>query len=241
MSTLENQYILTPLESILINKIMPKGYKLETEENLSLSASISSYIPKEYKNNDNNKCDLFIKKILNNDISKEIYDRINLSEPSIITIEKNIRNNKYKNVNESYNDLKKTIQFYLDNYENDRNLYNNISKLNDYTDKIYKLINSSSSINENLEKPLKIENNNPMTLDEKKALGENIGKLNNEQLKGIIKIIQNHTVRDKKSKYLEFDIDKLSVKKCRELESYVRACLGNQYNEALKNIGGDDW
>jgi hypothetical protein len=25
------------------------------------------------------------------------------------------------------------------------------------------------------------------------------------------------------------------------LESYVRACLGNQYNEALKNIGGDDW
>ena len=240
MSTLENQYILTPLESILINKIMPKGYKLETEENLSLSASISSYIPKEYKNNDNNKCDLFIKKILNNDISKEIYDRINLSEPSIITIEKNIRNNKYKNVNESYNDLKKTIQFYLDNYENDRNLYNNISKLNDYTDKIYKLINSSSSINENLEKPLKIENNNPMTLDEKKALGENIGKLNNEQLKGIIKIIQNHTVRDKKSKYLEFDIDKLSVKKCRELESYVRACLGNQYNEGLKNIGGDD-
>ena len=240
MSTLENKYILSPLESILINKQMPKGYKLETEENLSLSASLSSYIPNEYKNNDNNKFDLFIKKILNNDISKEIYNRMNLSEPSIITIEKNIRNNKYKNVNESYNDLKKTIQFYLDNYENDRNLYNNISKLNDYTDKIYKLINSSSSINENLEKPLKIENNNPMTLDEKKALGENIGKLNNEQLKGIIKIIQNHTVRDKKSKYLEFDIDKLSVKKCRELESYVRACLGNQYNEVLKNNNGDD-
>ena len=112
MSTLENQYILIPLESILINKIMPKGYKLETEENLSLSASISSYIPKEYKNNDNNKCDLFIKKILNNDISKEIYNRNNLSEPSIITIEKNLKNNKYKNVNEIYNDLKKTLQFY---------------------------------------------------------------------------------------------------------------------------------
>ena len=239
MSTLENQYILSPLESILINKIMPKGYKLETEENLSLSASISSYIPKEYKNNDNNKCDLFIKKILNNDISKEIYDRINLSEPSIITIEKNIRNNKYKNVNESYNDLKKTIQFYLDNYKNDENLSNNISKLNEYIDKNYKSI-MSLVINENLEKALKTENNTPMTLDEKKALGENIGKLNIEELKGIIKIIQNHTVRDKKVKYLEFDIDKLSVKKCRELESYVRACLGNQYNEVLKNNNGDD-
>ena len=118
MSTLENKYILSPLESILINKQMPKGYKLETEENLSLSASLSSYIPNEYKNNDNNKFDLFIKKILNNDISKEIYNRMNLSEPSIITIEKNIKNNKYKNLNECYNDLKKTIKFYLYNYKN---------------------------------------------------------------------------------------------------------------------------
>jgi hypothetical protein len=239
MSTLENKYILSPLESILINKQMPKGYKLETEENLSLSASLSSYIPNEYKNNDNNKFDLFIKKILNNDISKEIYNRMNLSEPSIITIEKNIKNNKYTNLNECYNDLKKTIKFYLDNYKNDENLSNNISKLNEYIDKNYKSI-MSLVINENLEKALKTENNTPMTLDEKKALGENIGKLNIEELKGIIKIIQNHTVRDKKVKYLEFDIDKLSVKKCRELESYVRACLGNQYNEALKNIGGDD-
>ena len=239
MSTLENKYILSPLESILINKQMPKGYKLETEENLSLSASLSSYIPNEYKNNDNNKFDLFIKKILNNDISKEIYNRMNLSEPSIITIEKNIKNNKYKNVNEIYNDLKKTLQFYLDNYKNDENLSNNISKLNEYIDKNYKSI-MSLVINENLEKALKTENNTPMTLDEKKALGENIGKLNIEELKGIIKIIQNHTVRDKKVKYLEFDIDKLSVKKCRELESYVRACLGNQYNEVLKNNNGDD-
>ena len=151
MSTLENKYILSPLESILINKQMPKGYKLETEENLS----------------------------------------------------------------------------------------NNISKLNEYIDKNYKSI-MSLVINENLEKALKTENNTPMTLDEKKALGENIGKLNIEELKGIIKIIQNHTVRDKKVKYLEFDIDKLSVKKCRELESYVRACLGNQYNEVLKNNNGDD-
>ena len=32
-------YTLKPLESILINKLMPKGYKLEQEENISLSAT----------------------------------------------------------------------------------------------------------------------------------------------------------------------------------------------------------
>ena len=40
MSTLENIYNLTPLESILINKLMPKGFKLELEENLNLSAPL---------------------------------------------------------------------------------------------------------------------------------------------------------------------------------------------------------
>ena len=100
MSLLEKHYILTPLESILINKLMPKGFKLETEENISLSAPLSSHTSKEQKNNDNslnNKCELFIKKILSNDISEEFYKRNN-SEPSILTIERNIKNNKYDDI-----------------------------------------------------------------------------------------------------------------------------------------------
>ncbi len=53
-----------------------------------------------------------------------------------------------------------------------------------------------------------------MTLNEKQLLGVNIRKLNNEQLKGIIRIIQNNSTRDKKERYFEFDIDKLTPQKC---------------------------
>ena len=68
-----------------------------------------------------------------------------------------------------------------------------------------------------------------VNLNEKQLLGVNIRKLNNEQLKGIIRIIQNNSIRDKKERYFEFDIDKLTPQKCRELENYVRSCLGVQY------------
>ena len=52
MSTLENNYNLTPLESMLVNKLMLKGFKLETEENFNLAIPLSSNISKEHKNND---------------------------------------------------------------------------------------------------------------------------------------------------------------------------------------------
>jgi len=239
MSLLEKHYILTPLESILINKLMPKGFKLETEENISLSAPLSSHTSKEQKNNDNslnNKCELFIKKILSNDISEEFYKRNN-SEPSILTIERNIKNNKYEDISDCNNDLKKIFKYYLNNYKNDKDIYNKISKLSDFSKKIFKSI-QNTIIKENLEKAINIENNNPMTLDEKKTLGENIKKLNYDQLNGIIQIIQKHSKINKNEKYLEFDIDKLSSKKCRELESYVRACLRNNYIEPKIKNGG---
>ena len=214
MSTLENIYNLTPLESILINKLMPKGFKLELEENLNLSAPLSSNIP--HKMNDNivnNKCDLFLKKLLNLEISQEFYNKT--AEPSFEAIERNIKNNKYK----------------IENYKNDER----INKLNEQTDKIFKSFEPTlpliNIINDNIDKNYKIENAIPMTLNEKLNLGENIKKLDNNQLKGIIRIIQNNISRDKKEKYFEFDIDKLSPQKCRELENYVRSCLGDQFIE----------
>ena len=230
MSTLENIYNLTPLESILINKIKPKGFKLELEENLNLSAPLSSNIP--HKMNDNivnNKCDLFLKKLLNLEISQEFYNKT--AEPSFEAIERNIKNNKYKSIVECYNDVKKMLKYYVENYKNDERIY----KLNEQTDKIFKSFEPTlplnNIINDNIDKNYKIENAIPMTLNEKLNLGENIKKLDNNQLKGIIRIIQNNISRDKKEKYFEFDIDKLSPQKCRELENYVRSCLGDQFIE----------
>ena len=55
-----------------------------------------------------------------------------------------------------------------------------------------------------------------MTVEEKNKLGNDIRNLTKEQLKGIIKIL-NESDSYPKTKYFEFDIDKLSNKKLREL------------------------
>ena len=70
---------------------------------------------------------------------------------------------------------------------------------------------------------------------------KNKQSLNKDQLKGIINILsENNPVP--KSKYFEFDIDKLSTKKLRELEKYVKECLtsnnntsNNTHNQNMNN------
>lgn len=65
----------------------------------------------------------------------------------------------------------------------------------------------------------------PMTITEKNILGNNIRQLNQDQMKGIISIVSDQFSLDKCSKYFEFDIDKLSTRKLRELEKYVKKCF----------------
>ena len=48
-------YMLTPLQSILINKKMPFGFKLETEENILKSLETSKNSTKKVKNTSNHK------------------------------------------------------------------------------------------------------------------------------------------------------------------------------------------
>ena len=44
-------------------------------------------------------------------------------------------------------------------------------------------------------------------------------------MKNIINILSDQCSLDKSSKFFEFDIEKLSTKKLRELEKYVKKCL----------------
>jgi hypothetical protein len=59
-----------------------------------------------------------------------------------------------------------------------------------------------------------------MSDEEKKALSRSIRNLTAPQLKGIIKIVKD--MFPEKDGMLEFDIDNLPPRKCRELEEYVR-------------------
>ena len=77
--------------------------------------------------------------------------------------------------------------------------------------------------------------NKLMTLEEKNQLGNQIRTLNREQLRGIIKILSDPANdNQQKSKYFEFDIDKLAPKKLRELERYVKSCISGT-NKNINN------
>ena len=287
------QYILTPLQSILINKLMPLGYKLETEENILKSLEIPKNQGKKYKqsrNKDNsgksnNRNAVGQKKRnqgLNNldnippNISQEIYkiykkcknglDKIKESKyalhyyqsrdpevPCLANLEKKVNNYEYKNLYDFQMDGRKIWYHYFDLDPNDertkkmsedwekictdlesQNIEMSVNSIKKRTDKIQKDLTEYKEYGgitkENLPAPIKkinqqnSEHNKPMTVEEKNQLGNNIRTLNKEQLKGIIKILnENNSVP--KSKYFEFDIDKLPNKKLRELERYVKECL----------------
>ena len=67
----------------------------------------------------------------------------------------------------------------------------------------------------------------PMTLQEKKVLGQNIRALQPQHLRGLINIIKDSLPANIQGTELEFDIDTLSPKVCRELEKYVKQCLAS--------------
>ena len=287
------QYILTPLQSILINKLMPLGFKLETEENILKSLEIPKNQGKKYKqsrNKDNsgksnNRNAVGQKKRnqgINNldnippNISQEIYkiykkcknglDKIKESKyalhyyqsrdpdvPCLANLEKKVNNYEYKNLYDFQMDVRKIWYHYFDLDPNDertkkmsedwekictdlesQNIEMSVNTIKKRTDKIQKEISEYKEYGgitkENLPAPIKktnqqnSEHNKPMTVEEKNQLGNNIRTLNKDQLKGIIKILnENNSVP--KSKYFEFDIDKLPNKKLRELERYVKDCL----------------
>lgn len=61
-----------------------------------------------------------------------------------------------------------------------------------------------------------------MSMQEKATLKQNIMKLPQDKLTGVISIIQDTVDTNKNKEVLEFDIDTLPTRKCRELELYVK-------------------
>ena len=65
---------------------------------------------------------------------------------------------------------------------------------------------------------------------DKKKLSDNIRCLPEEQLKGILNLIDIKTEAIEKKGFFELDIDKLKDERLRELEKYVRSCLKSSGN-----------
>ena len=300
----KGQYYLTPLQSIIINKKFPHGFKLETEENILKSMEMIKAQEKRHKqniknnnqqisrrtaynksntNNSKNKYNTNTEKIPNNIPQEKIkinkqclagFDKLKESKffqrfnfpyepgaPCLSAVEKKILNYEYNTLYEFEMDVRNIWNFFFKMNYNDEMA----KKMSEDWEKICtELENPNAEINNNLnvkdikkridkigedlEKyrdnkgelpppPVKKNNQNnehnkPMTVEEKNRLGNDIRNLNKEQLKGIIMIL-NESDSYPKTKYFEFDIDKLSNKKLRELEKYVKDCINlNRKNQA---------
>ena len=295
------QYMLTPLQSILLNKKMPFGFKLETEENILKSLETTKNQAKKSKNatrhkdkgrdnrnggitqnkkrnqNMNNidtmpsnpeiykifkKCKKGLERIKESKYANNYYQSNNPDIPCLANIEKKVNNYEYKNLYDFEMDVRKIWNYYfkleqnneitskmsddwekicadLDNPSNELSVAS-VRKRTEQLQKEFEEIKDNNLTKESLPAPVKknnqqnYEQNKPMTVEEKNQLGNNIRSLNKEQLRGIIRILSENTPMPK-TKYFEFDIDKLSNKKLRELEKYVKECLASN-TKSNKNI-----
>lgn len=100
-------------------------------------------------------------------------------------------------------------------------LHKKVEKL---TKEIKELHTKNPSSNLKQHKTISQLNEKPMTLQEKRTLGQNIRNLPPQYLRGVWEIVNDGILNQHKEE-LEFDIDTLPVKKCRELERYVNAKL----------------
>ena len=293
---INGQFMLTPLESILINKTMPFGYKLDTEDNVIKSLEFAKMKSKNSNNesihrprtkklheiinyNDNNekyfrekktnkedykhitgkmteikKCEKCFEKLKSNEYFNYFYNIRSIGTPSLIEVENNIKNNKYKSCYDFFMDLRKIWNFYyqnnyskpdiyqktcimselseelfknIDNMNEDKEKKQDISHMKEKLDNIEKGIIEYKEKGGNISQKKLINMEKPMSISEKNALGNAIRNLNREQLKGIIKLLSDSKINQAQSgqsKYFEFDIDKLPIKKLRELEKYVNDC-----------------
>ena len=70
----------------------------------------------------------------------------------------------------------------------------------------------------------------PMNIKEKSILANHIRNLPNDQLKGLLNLLDKDKEMNKKKEYYEVDLDKLTVERLREVEKYVKSCMKSSKN-----------
>ena len=204
--------------------------KINTKKSLSHSTSISQKIQFAM-----NKIKLF--EYSNYFFSNKIREN-NIS--SLHNIEQNAMNGKYKSIYLFFQELRKIWVFYLNNYQNNREVYDKTLKMIVYSEQI------SKQVEEGKEKPKVVRNNfngeKPMTTKDKMVLANYIRNLPEDQLKGFVNLFDESSEIDKKKEYIEIDIEKLSTNKLREIEKYVKSCMKStktfvpaRYKEEFQN------
>lgn len=76
----------------------------------------------------------------------------------------------------------------------------------------------------------------PMSVTEKSLLRSNILKLPPDKISEMLPIIQDSIDMSNSKESVEFDIDNLPTRKCRELEQFVNACLPKPKSSKVKKV-----
>lgn len=175
-----------------------------------------------------------------------------VKEPmDLSTVEKNLRNGLYASPSQFASDVRKIWNNSFLYNAKGSDIYQMTVSMSNYFEKLFSEIEGSSGNETYMELHKKVEkltkeikelhtknpsisskqhknvsqlSEKPMTLQEKRTLGQNIRNLPAQYLRGVWEIVNDGVLNQHKEE-LEFDIDTLPVKKCRELERYVNSKL----------------
>jgi len=188
------------------------------------------------------------------------YNELVKDPMDINMIERNIKIGKYTSTTQFAEDVRKIWSNSWNVNPTNSDLYNVTTEISNFFDKLHKEMGdvqfvpetniesseskkgngkSESGIKQTQTAPAKgaqsaKSKDMPMTTQEKAALKKNIMELTQQQLQGVISIIQNAVDTSKNSETLEFDIDKLPIKVCRDLDAYVKKCITTKAKSAPK-------
>ena len=151
------------------------------------------------------------------------------------------------NINNKQEIINKPIIFHLTlpEIEKINKLLSYGYKIVDENDKDIQQFIKNKRLQENKTKKKKLLpfNTKQISSIDKKKLSDNIRGLPEEQLKGILNLIDKRNEVTDKEGFFELDVDKLSEVRLRELEKIVRSCLkssGNliptRYQDEFKKI-----
>ncbi|OMJ91860.1 hypothetical protein SteCoe_5537 [Stentor coeruleus] len=184
---------------------------------------------------------------------------LSLSENPILTIENNFITGEYLSVYHLKSDLRKIISNAFLTHSQNGDVFIQIFELSKFCDAQFQGLDDlvfSENIIQDLKKNIdKLTQNikeaqskipsikglkdKKMTSSEKKQLVQSLRKLEPKFLSGVLKIVRGSD--DVEGDELEFDLEKLPSKKCRELEKYIKQCLQvKQNNRSCRNNKGNE-
>lgn len=176
-----------------------------------------------------------------------------IKEPmDLNTVERKLKGGQYQSSFHFALDIRKIWNNSWEYNERGSDIFNCTNEISGYFDKLMKEVGDVQFVTEfkqevqDLKKKItgalkKIDNINigpgasksaknildrEMTIEEKNKLKEHIVSLPQDKLAGVISIIQDTINASKNNDVLEFDIDSLPARKCRELEQYVEKVMG---------------